>query len=152
MRPKRLWNSGGDDSDFGKDEDVKLSTRKPESRRVQIERSLSPEYAALRPRVKKEDKPAQEHIKESPDEIFGDESLGFRQAKLENMKSSRQASSEEESSEREFQPRPRAGSSRTAAAPTKLTDIKAQPKKRISDKGLELREGQPRPSCTSPSA
>ena len=134
---------GGDDSDFGKDEDVKLSIRKPASRRGQFEQSLSPEYAALRPRVKKEKKPAEEHIKESPDEIFGDESLGFRQAKLENMKSSRRLSSEEESSEREFQHRPRAGSSKIAAVPTKLTDIKAQPKKRILDKGLELREGQP---------
>jgi hypothetical protein len=154
---------GGDDSDFGKDPNSKLSTRKPPSRRVETQRSLSPEYARLRPKtqttkkmVKKEVAHEDEDVgetKESPDEILGNESMGFRQAKLAHMQynldfgvrsggpTTQLESSGEESSEMEFKPRPVAVKKQEKAP--QLRDIKASQRKRESvDRGLELREGE----------
>jgi hypothetical protein len=172
---------GGDDSDFGKDPSPQLSTRKPPSRQIGQPRSLSPDYARLHPKtqakqkkVKKEVKQERydeddfrEETKESLDEIFGNESMGFRQAKLAHMQynldlsvrsggsRTQLGSSGEESSEMEFKPRPSAAAARKKDKAPQLRDIKAPRRKRESvDRGLELREGEIQrfvisaPSCT----
>lgn len=159
----------GDDSDFGKDPSPKLSTRKPPSRQVGQPRSLSPEYARLHPKTQAKQKKVKKEVKrelddeddfkeakESLDEIFGNESMGFRQAKLAHMQYNLDfavksgapqtqlgGSSGEESSEMEFKPRPSAAAAKKKEKAPQLRDIKAPRRKRESvDRGLELREGE----------
>lgn len=145
---------GGDDSDFGQEDSLKVSNRKPPSRQIVNQRSLSPDYAHLAPKKRpKKKKEEFSEPKESLDELLGNESLGFAQAKLAHMQynldlavrsggtTMQLGSSEDESSEMEFKPRPVSGQ-RKQAKTTQLRDIKAPRRKKESiDRGLELREG-----------